>query len=164
VRISPFDSNARRHTSFASVWVYPVVDDKIEVEIDDKDLRIAIALVHGKVGIAEVDGLGDAAVLSLADRIAGVARDHRPRGSLSITVQRTNGRLVTVEASDPIGSPEKPLTNAQLETKFRDCARNSVQPLSHASLDGLLAAIERLETLPDAREPITAFAVNEAIS
>jgi peptide chain release factor 2 len=40
VRISPFDSNARRHTSFASVWVYPVVDDRIEVAIDDKDLRI----------------------------------------------------------------------------------------------------------------------------
>ena len=34
VRISPFDSNARRHTSFASVWVYPVVDDKIEIEIN----------------------------------------------------------------------------------------------------------------------------------
>ena len=39
VRISPFDSNARRHTSFASAWVYPVVDDKIEIEINDKDLR-----------------------------------------------------------------------------------------------------------------------------
>jgi 2-methylcitrate dehydratase PrpD len=119
---------------------------------------IATALVHGKVGIAEVDGLGDASVLSLSDRIAGVARDHRPRGSLSITVQRTDGRLVTVEASDPIGSPEKPLTKIQLETKFRDCARNAVQPLSDASLDGLLAAIRRLETLPDARELITAFA------
>jgi peptide chain release factor 2 len=40
VRISPFDSAARRHTSFASAWVYPVIDDKIEVEINDKDLRI----------------------------------------------------------------------------------------------------------------------------
>ena len=40
VRISPFDSGARRHTSFASVWVYPVVDDNIEIEILEKDLRI----------------------------------------------------------------------------------------------------------------------------
>ncbi len=40
VRISPFDSGARRHTSFASIWVYPVVDENINVEINDKDLRI----------------------------------------------------------------------------------------------------------------------------
>lgn len=40
VRISPFDSNARRHTSFASVWVYPVVDDKIDIEIRDSDLKV----------------------------------------------------------------------------------------------------------------------------
>ncbi len=40
VRISPFDSGARRHTSFASVWVYPVVDENIDIEILDKDLRV----------------------------------------------------------------------------------------------------------------------------
>ena len=40
VRISPFDSGARRHTSFASIWVYPVIDENIKVEILDKDLRI----------------------------------------------------------------------------------------------------------------------------
>jgi len=40
VRISPYDSSARRHTSFSSVWVYPVVDDNIEVEINESDLRI----------------------------------------------------------------------------------------------------------------------------
>jgi len=40
VRISPFDSNARRHTSFASVWVYPVVDDRINIEINEADCRI----------------------------------------------------------------------------------------------------------------------------
>lgn len=39
VRISPYDSNARRHTSFASVWVYPKIDDSIEIEILDKDVR-----------------------------------------------------------------------------------------------------------------------------
>ncbi|HZU91055.1 MAG TPA: peptide chain release factor 2 [Stellaceae bacterium] len=69
VRISPFDANARRHTSFASVWVYPVVDDKIEIAINDKDLRIdtyrssgaggqhvnktdsAVRITHGPSGI-----------------------------------------------------------------------------------------------------------------
>ena len=40
VRISPFDSGARRHTSFASVWVYPVISENIDVEIFEKDLRI----------------------------------------------------------------------------------------------------------------------------
>ena len=40
VRISPFDSGARRHTSFASVWIYPVVDENINIEIFDRDLRV----------------------------------------------------------------------------------------------------------------------------
>ena len=40
VRISPFDSGARRHTSFASVWVYPVVDDDIDIDIQERDLRV----------------------------------------------------------------------------------------------------------------------------
>jgi len=40
VRISPFDANARRHTSFASLWVYPVVDDNIEVDVNESDVRV----------------------------------------------------------------------------------------------------------------------------
>ena len=40
VRISPYDSNARRHTSFASVWVYPVIDDTIEIDVAESDVRI----------------------------------------------------------------------------------------------------------------------------
>jgi peptide chain release factor 2 len=70
VRISPFDSNAKRHTSFASVWVYPVVDDKIEIEINPSDVRVdtyrssgaggqhvnktdsAVRLTHNPTGIA----------------------------------------------------------------------------------------------------------------
>jgi 2-methylcitrate dehydratase PrpD len=119
---------------------------------------IATALARGRIGIAEVDGLGDAAVLALSDRITGVARGGRPKGSLSITVQRTDGRSVTVEASDPTGSPEKPLTNARLEAKFRDCAGNALRPLSDASVDAALAAIGRLDALPDARELMTPFA------
>ncbi|MHC8510029.1 MAG: peptide chain release factor 2 [Rhodospirillales bacterium] len=50
VRISPYDSSARRHTSFASCWVYPVVDDTIEVEIQDKDLRIDTYRASGAGG------------------------------------------------------------------------------------------------------------------
>ncbi len=50
VRISPFDSNKRRHTSFASVWVYPEIDDKIEIEINDSDLRIDTYRASGAGG------------------------------------------------------------------------------------------------------------------
>ena len=94
---------------------------------------VATALVHGRIGIAEVDGLGDPAVLALSDRIAGVAREGRTKGSLSITVQRTDGRTVTIEATDPIGSPEKPLSDAQFEAKFRDCARNASAAVSRTN-------------------------------
>ena len=50
VRISPFDSNARRHTSFASVWIYPVIDDRIEIDIQEKDLRIDTYRASGAGG------------------------------------------------------------------------------------------------------------------
>jgi peptide chain release factor 2 len=50
VRISPFDSNARRHTSFASVWIYPAIDDTIDIEIDDKDVRIDTYRASGAGG------------------------------------------------------------------------------------------------------------------
>ncbi len=119
---------------------------------------VATALVHGKVGIAEVDGLGDAGVLALSDRIAGTAREDRPKRSLSITVRHTDGRAVTIEATDPVGSPKKPLSDARLAAKFRDCARNAVRPLSDADIDAALTAIGRLESLADARELLTRFA------
>ena len=50
VRISPFDSNAKRHTSFASVYVYPLVDDSIEIEVNPADLEITTARSSGAGG------------------------------------------------------------------------------------------------------------------
>ncbi len=50
VRISPFDSNAKRHTSFASVWVYPLVDDSIDIVIEEKDLRVDTFRASGAGG------------------------------------------------------------------------------------------------------------------
>src|SRR5271165_4895018 len=50
VRISPFDSNARRQTSFASVWVYPVVDDSIDIEINEADLKVDTYRASGAGG------------------------------------------------------------------------------------------------------------------
>ncbi len=50
VRISPFDSSKRRHTSFASVWVYPEIDDRIEIEINDNELRIDTYRASGAGG------------------------------------------------------------------------------------------------------------------
>jgi len=50
VRISPFDSNKRRHTSFASIWIYPEVDDKIEIEINEADVRIDTYRASGAGG------------------------------------------------------------------------------------------------------------------
>lgn len=50
VRISPFDSNARRHTSFASIWVYPVIDDSIEIDVSESDVRIDTYRASGAGG------------------------------------------------------------------------------------------------------------------
>ncbi|MCR5859865.1 peptide chain release factor 2 [Mesorhizobium sp. J428] len=50
VRISPYDSNARRHTSFASVWVYPVIDDSIDIEVTEADVRIDTYRASGSGG------------------------------------------------------------------------------------------------------------------
>src|SRR3546814_100665 len=50
VRISPYDSSARRHTSFSSVWVYPVIDDDIDIVVEDKDLRIDTYRASGAGG------------------------------------------------------------------------------------------------------------------
>jgi 2-methylcitrate dehydratase PrpD len=119
---------------------------------------VATALVHGKVGIAEVDSLGTPDVLSLADRIAGVANPAHARDSAKITVRRTDGRSVTIETTVPFGAPSNPLSAAQFAAKFRDCAGNAIRSLAAADVDATLAAIGKLETLPDARVLLAPFA------
>ena len=66
---------------------------------------VATALVRGMVRITDVAGLGDTAVLRLSDRIEGIARHGRPKGSLSITVRRNGGHSVTIEATDRSDRP-----------------------------------------------------------
>jgi 2-methylcitrate dehydratase PrpD len=68
------------------------------------------------------------------------------------------GYSVTIEATDPIGSPEKPLSDAQLEAKFRDCARNAVRLFIRRRLDAALTAIRHLHTLEDVGELLKSFA------
>lgn len=119
---------------------------------------VATALALGRVGIADVAGLGSPAVLALAERITGEPRAERPRGSLAITVQRRDGRSVTIEATDPLGSPAKPLGEAQLAAKFRDNAANARRPLPPAVVEETLARLAALESLADVRALAAPFA------
>jgi 2-methylcitrate dehydratase PrpD len=113
---------------------------------------VATAFVHGRVGIGEVAGLGDADTLALADRIKGeTVAGQKPRGWLTITVRLSDGRTMSVEASDPVGSPEKPLSAALLRAKFQDCAANAVRPIAAADVTAALEMLERLEDLEDVR-------------
>jgi 2-methylcitrate dehydratase PrpD len=108
---------------------------------------VATALVHGKVGIGDVASLGDKTTLALASRIKGqVVAGSKPRGWLILTVRLGNGQTVQVEASDPIGSPEKPLSAAMLRAKFQDNAANAVRPIA---VEDVATAQEMLEALDD---------------
>lgn len=115
---------------------------------------VAAALALGRVGIREVARVDDAHVLALAARIQGAARADAPPGWAQLMVRRTDGRHAVLETGPPSGSPERPLTAAQLETKFRDCAAHALRPLSPAVVDQVLALVDGLDTVPDALELI----------
>ena len=112
---------------------------------------VACALVHGRVGIGEVAGFDDPAVLALSDRIAGAGVAGKPKGWLSISARHRDGRQVTIEATDPIGSPTKPLSEAQCADKFRDNARNARRPIDASVVEDTLDGLNRLEMLADTR-------------
>jgi 2-methylcitrate dehydratase PrpD len=112
---------------------------------------IATALHHGRVGIGDVAGLGSPDVLALADRIEGKPRTDKPKSWLSITVRHRDGRVVTIEATDPIGSPGKPLSADRSAAKFRDNARNAVRALPDGDIERALEIVDGLEAFSDIR-------------
>lgn len=109
---------------------------------------VAAALALGRVGIGEVAGVDDPRVLVLAARIQGTARADTPKGWAALMVRRTDGRLASRETATPSGSPEHPLSTAQLEAKFRDCAAHAVRPLRQSEVEKLIVFIHHLEEHP----------------
>lgn len=120
---------------------------------------VATALVHGKVGIGEVSGLGDAETLALADRVQGVAgATGHPRGWAEIRVTLDDGRVLFQETSDPVGSPEKPISPSGMRAKFQDCAANAVRPVPSADVSWALDMLEGLENAGDMKALTRRFA------
>src|SRR6185437_762617 len=119
----------------------------------------SIALLRGRVGIADVARVEDAEILALAARVRGEpAPEQLPRDWGRLTVRRTDGRTATRETKTPLGSPARPLSEAQSAAKFRDCAANAVPSLDRAVADRILARLSDLENLPDAADLVRARA------
>ena len=106
---------------------------------------IAVALVKGHVGIREVAGIGDPEVLDLAARIEGKAEPDWSPGRLRIAVRTQGGRSAAREAEPPSGAPQRPLSDAQLAAKFRDCAANARPSIAAASAEAAIGTILDLE-------------------
>jgi 2-methylcitrate dehydratase PrpD len=119
---------------------------------------VAAALVRGRVGIGEVANVGDPAVLALAQRIQGEVRPDAPEGWARLEVRRADGRAAALETADPSGSPQKPLSDAQLEAKFRDCAAHAAQPIAEETVARAVDLLRRLDDVPDATALIRPFA------
>ncbi len=111
---------------------------------------VATALVHGRVGIGEVASLGDPVTLALADRIEGeTVAGRKARGWMTLRVRLTDGQMMSLETSDPIGSPEEPLSDATMRAKFVDCAANAVRPVPATAVTVALDMLNGLETVAD---------------
>ncbi|MGH8068735.1 MAG: MmgE/PrpD family protein [Candidatus Entotheonellia bacterium] len=119
---------------------------------------VAAALVRGRVGIGEVAGVDDPQVLALSDRIQGAVREAAPATWAQITVRRADGRAASQETTNPSGSPEKPLSDAQLQAKFRDCAAHAVKPVPEEVVEQAIQLTYHLDDSPDATALVRLFA------
>lgn len=118
---------------------------------------VAAALALGQVGIGEVAGVDHPRVLALAARIRGAVRANAPEGWAEMLVRRTDGRMASLATTSPSGSPERPLTMAQLEAKFRTCAAHAVRPLPEEAVARALHLIQHLDEVPDVLELVRLF-------
>ena len=118
---------------------------------------VAAALVRGRVGIGEVAGVGDPEVLALSGRIQGAVRHDAPPHWAQISVRRVDGRTASLETTSPSGSPIKPLSDAQLQAKFRDCAAHAVQPIAAETVDRAILFIQQMEAAPEATALVQLF-------
>jgi 2-methylcitrate dehydratase PrpD len=118
---------------------------------------VAAALLRGRVGISEVAGVSDPQVLALAARIRGVMREDAPAGWARLEVRRADGRTASLETTGPSGSPEKPLSDAQLQDKFRDCAAHAVRPIPPEKVEQAVRLIDHLDDSPDATALVRLF-------
>jgi 2-methylcitrate dehydratase PrpD len=118
---------------------------------------VAAALVRGRVGIGEVAGVNDPQVLALSDRIQGAVREDAPTTWAQITVRRADGRAASLETTSPSGSPQKPLSDAQLHAKFRDCAAHAVKPIPEEVVGRAIRFIQQMEDAPEASELVRLF-------
>jgi len=119
---------------------------------------VAAALVHGRVGISEVARVGDPQVLALAARIQGAVREDALSSWAQVTVRRSDGRQDTQETTGPSGSPERPLSDARLQEKFRDCAAHAVKPIAPEVVERAIQLIQHLDEAEDATALIRLFA------
>jgi hypothetical protein len=95
--------------------------------------------------------------LALSDRIQGAVRENMPPTWAQITVRRTDGRTTSLETTSPSGSPQKPLSDAQLQAKFRDCANHAVRPISAKVVERAIPFIQQMEHAADATDLIRLF-------
>ena len=117
MRISPFDSNARRHTSFASVWVYPVIDDSIDIEVSESDVRIDTYRASGAGGQARQHDRFGGAHHSPAFGASSSPASRSARSTRTVPRHGTCLRAPSLRGGDAAAQEEA--ANATASSKFR---------------------------------------------